>query len=115
MDVASLVAVTLRNTIWFWATATETEGPVALVHTPLASVWQTLRVSGRRRGGCPNGVSVGVNVTVPAAPRLIADTTITCEADPWGGNTILPSWVTVSEIETMSGAAAAVAESRKLS
>src|SRR5215813_8337888 len=115
--MVSLVTLTLRNTTWFWAITTSTDGPDALVHTPLASVWHTLSVSGRRRGGCPNGVSVAVNVTVPATPMLTAATTIACVAEPWptGGNTMLPSWVVVSATATTSGPAVVVVESRKVS
>jgi hypothetical protein len=76
-------------------------GVAGMMHVPVAFVWQIVRVNGRLRAGCPTGVSLALNSTVPVVPRLTA--TVTMTSVPVGPSMWMPpSWVDVSAIDTMS-------------
>lgn len=67
-----------KKTMAFGAAVRVADGPGegGLMHTPELFVWQIDSASGRFLGGAPKGVSVGVKVTVPDAPRFSAAVTI---------------------------------------
>src|SRR5215472_10348690 len=83
------------------------------MQAPEELVWQTRRVSGRLRGNSPNGVSVGVSTTKPGAPMSIAAVAITpIPFTPLIA--MLPSWVKVSTMDSISGIGVALAVSRNV-
>src|SRR5262249_46209509 len=88
-------------------------GVGGLMQVPDAFVWQMVRVRGRLRGDAPNGVVVGMKVTVPGAPMLMAGTAMT-PVPLVPVITGLPSRLGGAGTDGVSGIATALAVSRNV-
>src|SRR5437870_1246388 len=104
-SVPWLFAKIEKKTVCPFETNTVVDGPGVTRHAPDAFVWQMVRDSSSLRGYCPGGVSLGVKVTVPGAPILIAAAAKNPVPPSFPGIVMMPSLELVAATDSMSGSA----------